>query len=395
MTEGQAIPETADHRGSVLAGAQWPVWGGAASAILLIALLGARTAGWRIGAGGLLGAFGGFALYHASFGFTSGWRAFIRTGAGAAIRAQLLLIALISTASFPLIGWSGVLGFGVGGYVFPFGVAAAAGAFMFGLGMQLGGGCGSGTLYTVGGGSTRMVLTLAAFIGGSVLATAQWSAWQGLPALPPLSLIWLTGPLAALAILLALLGALAWLTMFIELRLHGGLAPRRATVSVLQGPWSRRTGAIALAVMGILTFVVLGRPWGITSAFALWGAKVAAAMGFDAASWAFWNHSPALEASVFADATSVQDFGVMLGATMAAGLAGRFAPVWRIGAGPAAAAVIGGLMMGYGARLAFGCNIGALVGGLTSGSLHGLGWLVFGFAGSVLGVHLRRFFSLD
>jgi uncharacterized membrane protein YedE/YeeE len=98
---------------------------------------------------------------------------------------------------------------------------------------------------------------------------------------------------------------------------------------------------------------------------------------------------------VFADATSVQDFGIMLGAMMAAGLAGRFAPVWRIGAGPALAAMLGGLLMGYGARLAFGCNIGALLGGLTSGSLHGLGWLVFGFIGSVAGVRLRPYFNLD
>jgi hypothetical protein len=59
------------------------------------------------------------------------------------------------------------------------------------------------------------------------------------------------------------------------------------------------------------------------------------------------------------------------------------------------AAVLGGLMMGYGARLAFGCNIGALLGGLTSGSLHGLGWLVFGFLGSVIGVRVRPLFKLD
>ena len=36
-----------------------------------------------------------------------------------------------------------------------------------------------------------------------------------------------------------------------------------------------------------------------------------------------------------------------------------------------AAAVIGGLLLGYGARLAFGCNIGAFFSGVVSGSLHG------------------------
>ena len=40
-----------------------------------------------------------------------------------------------------------------------------------------------------------------------------------------------------------------------------------------------------------------------------------------------------------------------------------------------------GLLMGYGARLAYGCNIGAYLGGVVSGSLHGWGWLLFGFLG--------------
>jgi uncharacterized membrane protein YedE/YeeE len=56
------------------------------------------------------------------------------------------------------------------------------------------------------------------------------------------------------------------------------------------------------------------------------------------------------------------------------------------------AAVIGGLMLGYGARLAFGCNIGAYFSGIASGSLHGWVWLVAAFAGNMVGVKLRPFF---
>ncbi|NJM35199.1 MAG: YeeE/YedE family protein [Rhodomicrobium sp.] len=274
-------------------------------------------------------------------------------------------------------------------------LAAAFGAFLFGLGMQLGGGCGSGTLYTVGGGSSRMVLTLAAFIAGSVLATAHWDQWQGLPALPPMSLIWTAGPMLALLIALAVLGALFLASRGLERKLHGGLAPETGTGSLLQGPWSLTTGAVALAVMSVLTLIVLERPWGITSAFALWGAKIAQGAGIEVEWWAFWSHSQALNASVFADATSVQDFGLILGAMMAAGLAGKFAPVWRLPLGSAMAAIVGGLLMGYGARLSFGCNIGAFLGGVASGSLHGVGWLVFGLLGSAIGARLRPVFGLN
>lgn len=374
-----------------MAGTQPPVWMLAIIGLAVLTALSFDIGGWRIGLGALLGGLGGFALYHASFGFTSGWRHFIVNRRGAGLRAQFLLIGLIVLVSFPLIAWSG----NINGYVFPFGLTAAFGAFIFGFGMQLGGGCGSGTLYTVGGGSSRMVITLAAFIFGSVLATAHWDLWQGLPRLPAMSLVRSAGPVMAIAIAFAILGLLAWATLIWEKRRHGAIETIGGETTLLRGPWAKVTGAAILAIMAIGTFIILQRPWGITSAFALWGAKIGNAAGVDVASWPYWQYSSALNAPVLADATSVQDFGIMLGALMAAGLAGRFAPTWRIGWRPAMAAIIGGLMMGYGARLAFGCNIGAFLGGVTSGSLHGVGWLIFGFIGSILAVRLRPFFKLD
>uniref|UniRef100_UPI0013CEBDF7 YeeE/YedE thiosulfate transporter family protein n=1 Tax=Pseudomonas viridiflava TaxID=33069 RepID=UPI0013CEBDF7 len=56
------------------------------------------------------------------------------------------------------------------------------------------------------------------------------------------------------------------------------------------------------------------------------------------------------------------------------------------------AAVIGGLLLGYGSRLAYGCNIGAYFSGIASGSLHGWLWLVAAYAGDVIGVRLRPIF---
>jgi hypothetical protein len=56
---------------------------------------------------------------------------------------------------------------------------------------------------------------------------------------------------------------------------------------------------------------------------------------------------------------------------------------------------VGGLLLGYGARLSFGCNIGALVAGISSGSLHGWLWLVSGFCGGIAGVYLRIRLGVD
>ncbi|MGC4085064.1 MAG: YeeE/YedE thiosulfate transporter family protein [Vicinamibacterales bacterium] len=95
------------------------------------------------------------------------------------------------------------------------------------------------------------------------------------------------------------------------------------------------------------------------------------------------------------DVTSVMDLGIMLGAFAAAALAGRFAPVWRVPARSLAAAVAGGVMLGYGARIAFGCNIGAYFSGVASTSLHGWVWLASAFTGNILGTKLRPWFGLS
>nr|WP_315982642.1 YeeE/YedE thiosulfate transporter family protein [Aliamphritea spongicola] len=55
----------------------------------------------------------------------------------------------------------------------------------------------------------------------------------------------------------------------------------------------------------------------------------------------------------------------------------------------------GGLMLGYGATISFGCNIGAFFGGIVSGSMHGWLWLVGAIIGSYLGIWIRPVFKLS
>ena len=86
--------------------------------------------------------------------------------------------------------------------------------------------------------------------------------------------------------------------------------------------------------------------------------------------------------------------GLVLGPAAAAA-AGRL----RFRSPPTVAAVgtalLGGVLMGYGAWLSFGCNVGAYLAGIASTSLHGWLWIVFALLGSVLGVRLRPRFGLS
>ena len=149
---------------------------------------------WRQAALFLVGAGAGVVLYHAAFGFTSSWRVFISDRRGAGLRAQMLMLAITCAVFFPLLAAGTCSGQPLRGSVSPIGVGVAAGAFIFGLGMQLGGGCASGTLFSVGGGSTRMLVTLFFFIIGSVIGTAHMGWWTAQPAFPATSLVTTMGP---------------------------------------------------------------------------------------------------------------------------------------------------------------------------------------------------------
>jgi hypothetical protein len=351
----------------------------------------------------LIGGALGVTLYHAAFGFTGGWRRLVVERRGRAMRAQMLMIGLTALAFMPLLSAGTVLGQPLVGALAPVGTSVLVGAALFGLGMQLGGGCGSGTLFTVGGGSSRMLVTLAFFVVGSVLGSWHLPWWLARPALPPISLGDSLGVPGGLAATLAGLAAVAALTVWIERRHHGSLetpapAPRQGIARLLRGPWPLLGGALGLAALNLATLLVAGHPWSVTFAFGLWGAKAAQAVGVPVESWDFWQWpgpAAALSDSVLADATSVMNFGILIGAALAAALAGRFAPKAALPWKSLAAAVIGGLLMGYGARLAFGCNIGALFSGIASGSLHGWLWFAAAFAGSLIGIRLRPRFGLD
>lgn len=342
----------------------------------------------------------GLVLYHAAFGFTSAWRVFINERRGAGLRAQMIMLAVAVALFFPALASGTLFGEPVRGLVAPAGTSVVVGAFIFGIGMQLGGGCASGTLFTVGGGNARMLVTLLFFIIGGTIATHHLHWWSSLPSLPATSIIDTMGLWPALAFSLALFAAIAALSARLELRRHGSLegsktSERQGWHRFLRGPWLLVWGAVLLALLNYATLALAGRPWGITSAFALWGAKTLQGVGVDVGSWPFWQqaaNAKALAAPVWEDVTTVMDIGIMIGALLAAGLAGRFAPNLNIPMRSIVAAVIGGLLLGYGSRLAYGCNIGAYFSGIASGSLHGWLWLVAAFFGNAVGVRLRPVF---
>jgi uncharacterized protein len=321
----------------------------------------------------------GAALAGARFGFTTGWRDLIEQRDPRGVTGQVILLALASAAALPLLGRFPELTAALG----PPSVSLLVGAFVFGVAMQIADGCGSGTLYKAGLGVPLNMGILPLFALGSFLGSAHLDRWLALGQIEPVGFQSELGTQGALALTFALLSVALMVV-------RAWVGPGRR--------WIERRwllGALALAVLATLNLVLAGQSWGVVYGFGLWAAKVSVALGvFDPAANAFWSqpgNAQRLTETVLLDITSITNIGILAGALwVAARTPAASRPLtssqWAIG-------LAAGFILGYSSRLAFGCNVGAMLSGISTGSLHGWLWVPLAFAGSLIGVRLRRRFG--
>lgn len=159
----------------------------------------------------------------------------------------------------------------------------------------------------------------------------------------------------------------------------------------LKDAWPYVTGAILLSVFQIVTMVVTGSPWGVSAAFANWGAWIYTALGGSVEKWFYFASEGALavlERGFLKDPATIRNLGIIVGALFSVLIASGF-KFKKIKTGrQVVAAILGGLLMGYGARIGFGCNIGALFSGISMLSLSGWVFAAFLFVGAIIGSKL-------
>ena len=207
---------------------------GAAGLAVYLLEMSAKQAGLFVVGLGL-----GVALYHASFGLSGAYRRAIVDKDISGVSAQLAMLAAAMMLFAPILAQGSAFGHGVVGAVAPVGVAMVLGAFIFGIGMQLAGGCASGTLYSAGGGNLRTALVLVFFCAGAFWGSLDLAWWNGLPGLEAVSL---SGALGWEVTVPLQLGALA--LIYVGLRLAGGRNRRPlwwddgfSWRNLLRGPW--------------------------------------------------------------------------------------------------------------------------------------------------------------
>ncbi|MFM1880328.1 MAG: hypothetical protein RLZZ344_562 [Pseudomonadota bacterium] len=359
----------------------------ASAGVVSVAFLAGVQAGLLV----LIGIGFGLALQGYGFGFTGGWRRMITTRDPSGMVAQMVLMAIAAVLALPMLA---AFPDELVGAVAPVSWSLLIGAFVFGLAMQLADGCGSGSLNKAGAGNIYSWAVMPTFILGSFIGASHQPAWVALGgpldalATDPaqglsISLLPILGPTGAT--LFSLVVCLGVATLFVRL---GSSSEQRGAL------WNRQwlKAALVIGLLYAVHLAVAGQPWGIVYGLGLWGAKVASGLGLDLTNDAFWGavpHAARLTEPVLWDITSLTNIGLLFGTMAASRWTNPDGAKHRLSARQLAIGLLAGLILGYSARLAFGCNIGGFLGGVASASLHGWVWFAMAFAGSMIGVRLR------
>ena len=155
---------------------------------------------------------------------------------------------------------------------------------------------------------------------------------------------------------------------------------------VIAGFWNQLFAIVALGILGALYFGSLGIAWAVTGEFTRWGAHFLQFMNLDI------SHYTYLKLINFTGTPLTRIDGVMvigmfagafISALLGQNVKFRLPTRRRI-----AQALIGGIIAGFGTRLAMGCNLAALFTGIPQFSFHAWLFTLGTIAGTYYGIKL-------
>lgn len=378
----------------------------------------------------------GYALTRAFMGFAGSVNRPYRTGSSKLMRILMWMFLGTAALSVALLYGRDATTYNL--WVNPINLGLILGGLFFGFGMTFSSCCASGVLTDLVTGLPRAITTLVffglgVFIGFPVQKTASWvtDSWFSSVTGEQLSggvympdwFMWdgMSGYLGA-TLLTALFAAIViYLSRrFEDSRKASGkfsgvgseieqdkeiekkpfkLFSKETYEMVFVTPWKMRTGAIVIAIVFTLLMGVTKAGWGASTVYGFWFGKVLMVFGVSSKALASFTHFPAsfFQTSIFANPVSVQNFGIILGTIITLLLAGSFKATFlseiKVKFKDILLFAMGGLFMGFGTRLANGCNVGALYTPIANFSLSGWIFLVFLVVGGIIGNRVAKMTS--
>lgn len=373
----------------------------------------------------------GYLLTRAFFGFAGSVNRAFRGGSTKLMRILMLMFVITAILNAGFLAFGDVSSFNLS--INPINAGLAIGGLLFGFGMSLCSCCASGSLTDLvtglpRGGITLFFLCFGVFAGFPFQARASWvkdslirsGTGKGVY-LPDLFAKNGKGGYLGAILLTVLFAAIVTVLSYMYERRRknnntfSGIGSETEQdrveefdtkrykffsaenyAHIFSKPWTLATGAFAFAVLFALLMGFAKTGWGVTTAFGLWFGKFLQLFGVSAEAMAnFTGRSVKFfETSIFANGTSLQDLGIVIGTLICLLLAGTFTSTCKLELKitwqDALVYAVGGFTMGIGTRLANGCNAGALFTPIAHFSLSGWLYLIFVTSGGILGNMLLK-----
>jgi len=280
-------------------------------------------------------------------------------------------------------------------HIGPVSWALAVAGVAFGVGMALSGACISGHLYRLGQGYTRAVPALLGTLLGFGLGFATWNGIY-LAGVSRAPVAWLPSWLGyggALAVTLAVLAVIA---VVLLRRLPPRAARPAARVSLagvrdalVRDRWAPGVTGAVVGVVGVLAYLRV-EPLGVTAQL---GSITRTALDGTNLLPERLNGLDTLAGCATAVVQTVTENGwLVIGlvvASFAAALSGNRFRLSRLTVRGSASALLGGVLMGWGAMTALGCTVGVLLSGISAFALSGWVFAASCLAGVWLGIRVR------
>lgn len=249
-------------------------------------------------------------------------------------------------------------------------VPLVLGAFMFGLGMTLAGCCASGMFVRLAEGNTAHIVTVLFVFLGYFFANSHFeSVWSDLIAKYSVTVYlpdmfgWVAGIIVHVVIVLL---------VYAPALRHERKRLGEIVLNDSNSGWRYTTGAVILGIITFLSFTILKNGPTMMGAFYI----------ISEANWTWENMGNVMfDVAVFT--------GALLSVAIYRGI--KFNKIMSVK--QVLPAAIGGCLMGYGARIADGCNISAFFAAASALSLSGWAYMIFLFVGVFIGLKvLNKFF---
>ena len=321
------------------------------------------------------------------------------------LRPLLLLVAL-SMLLFALARFAGLILFPSPPFFSPPSAATLAGGAVFGLGMVLAGGCVVSTLYKMAGGNVAGMAAFIGIIAGSLVYAEFHPRWEKFKAGTILTQSALLGDASPAGELLVLvLAAALAAAVFLRWARQGRWTVTAYAEGYLQ-PWK---AAVLIAVLNTAVYIMAGWPMSITTGYTKLGAYlvdiVAPAHAADLRLFQQNSLSVVVDGAPLTggagprvDIVSLTQLPLFIGIIAGAFLTALALKEFKIYGIPPkrqlASALLGGMLMGLGARMASGCNLTFVLGALPVFAFQGFLFVAAMALGAWAGARLMKRFVI-